>query len=98
MTRRTGTKDISNTITERKGVCEIEKRCCSINWVFRERGHSDYGIDADMEESVIENGVPKLTNRHIALQISLSSSYRDVVPKDIIHQFLHLTDLGNLAI
>lgn len=53
MTRRTGTKDISNTITERKGVCEIEKRCCSINWVFRERGHSDFGIDADMEESVI---------------------------------------------
>lgn len=75
MTRRTGTKDISNTITERKGVCEIEKRCCSINWVFRERGHSDFGIDADMEESVIENGVPKLTNRHIALQIKSGESF-----------------------
>lgn len=75
MARKTGTNSIINTITERKGVCEIERMCCEINWLFRERGHSDYGIDADMEESILDNGVPKLTNRHIALQIKSGDSY-----------------------
>ena len=73
--RNIGTGDISTTITERKGVCEIEKRCCLINWVFRERGHSDFGIDADMEESVFIDNKYHLTNRHIAVQIKSGSSY-----------------------
>lgn len=75
MARKTGTESIRNTITERKGVCAIERMCCGINWLFRERGHSDYGIDADIEESILDNGVPKLTNRHIALQIKSGDSY-----------------------
>ena len=73
--RKKGTGDIYTTITERKGVCEIEKRCCLINWVFRERGHSDFGIDADMEESVFIDDKYHLTNRHIAVQIKSGSSY-----------------------
>lgn len=73
--RKSGTGDISTRITERKGVCEIERRCCLINWVFRERGHSDFGIDADMEESVLEGDEYHLTNRHIAIQIKSGESY-----------------------
>lgn len=69
------TGDVSTTITERRGVCEIEKKCCEIHWVFRERGHSDFGVDADMEEAVLVKGEPRLTNRHIAIQIKSGKSY-----------------------
>ncbi len=73
--RKGATGSISATIAERKGVSEIEKRCCMINWVFRERGHSDFGIDADIEESVLEGDEYHLTNRHIAIQIKSGDSY-----------------------
>ena len=42
-----------------------------IGWSFRERSHSDFGIDADVEQKI--NG--KRTNRHIALQIKSGKSY-----------------------
>lgn len=73
--RMLGTGDISTRITERKGICEIEKRCCLINWIFRERGHTDFGIDADMEEAVLYENEYRLTNRHIAIQIKSGDSY-----------------------
>lgn len=62
-------RDTSNI--ERIGVNYIGAFFEEIGWSFRERQHSDYGIDADVEQKI--NG--KRTNKHIALQIKSGSSY-----------------------
>lgn len=56
---------------ERIGVSRINTFFEEIGWSFRERQHSDFGIDADVEQKI--NG--KRTNRHIALQIKSGDSY-----------------------
>lgn len=56
---------------ERIGVNAISLFFEKIGWSFRERPHSDFGIDADVEQKI--NG--KRTNRHIALQIKSGESY-----------------------
>lgn len=56
---------------ERIGVHAIGLFFEKLGWSFRERQHSDFGIDADVEQKL--NG--KRTNRHIALQIKAGKSY-----------------------
>lgn len=56
---------------ERIGVSAISMFFEKLGWSFRERQHSDIGIDADVEQKL--NG--KRTNRHIALQIKSGDSY-----------------------
>lgn len=64
-----GTKNIRNALTERMAVSAISLLWSNIGWIFRERGNNDYGIDADVEQMIMNNGEPRLTNRHIAVQI-----------------------------
>ena len=56
---------------ERIGVSAVSLAFEKMGWTFRERTHSDYGIDADVEQKI--DG--KRTNRHIALQIKSGESY-----------------------
>ena len=61
--------DTSNE--ERLGVLNIGAAFEELGWSFRERGSSDFGIDADVEQKI--NG--KRTNSHIALQIKSGKSF-----------------------
>ena len=62
---------IHKNLIERLGVSAIETFFCRIGWIFRERAHTDYGIDADVE--MPEQG--RLSSRHIALQIKSGESF-----------------------
>ena len=74
-------------IQERLGVSAVEKLCCDMGWIFRERGHTDYGIDADVE---VADSKMTLTSHHIAIQIKSGESY---IKKEkggkVIFQFDH---------
>lgn len=59
------------TNIERIGVNAIGLFFEKIGWSFRERQHSDFGIDADVEQKIND----QRTNRHIALQIKSGESY-----------------------
>ena len=63
--------NIDTANMERIGVNRIGTFFEENGWSFRERQHSDFGIDADVEQKL--NGVR--TNRHIALQIKSGESY-----------------------
>lgn len=56
---------------ERIGVNAIGLAFEKLGWTFRERTHSDFGIDADVEQKL--NGAR--TNSHLALQIKSGKSY-----------------------
>ena len=56
---------------ERIGVSAISLAFEKLGWSLRERTHSDFGIDADVEQKI--NGCR--TNSHIALQIKSGKSY-----------------------
>lgn len=62
---------IDTTNEGRIGVNAIGLAFEKMGWTFRERTHSDFGIDADVEQKC--EGVR--TNRHIALQIKSGESY-----------------------
>lgn len=62
---------IHKNLMERLGVSAIESFFCRLGWIFRERTHTDYGIDADVE--MPEKG--RLSSRHIALQIKSGVSF-----------------------
>lgn len=62
---------ISTYNTERLGVSAIEHQFQRMGWVFREREHTDMGIDADVEQKIGNT----LTSQHIALQIKSGQSY-----------------------
>lgn len=59
------------TNEERIGVNAIALAFEKLGWTFRERTHSDFGIDADVEQKI--SG--RRTNSHIALQIKSGKSY-----------------------
>ena len=59
---------------ERIGVSAICLAFEKLGWSVRERTHSDFGIDADVEQKI--NG--RRTNSHIALQIKSGKSYTRV--------------------
>lgn len=59
---------------ERIGISAISLFCERHGWTFRETPHSDYGIDAEIEQKI--NG--ERTNRHISLQIKSGKSYTKV--------------------
>lgn len=59
------------TNEERIGINAIGLAFERLGWTFRERTHSDFGIDADVEQKL--NGAR--TNFHLALQIKSGKSY-----------------------
>lgn len=56
---------------ERIGVNAVSLAFEKLGWTFRERQHSDFGIDADVEQKIDGDR----TNCHIALQIKSGDSY-----------------------
>jgi len=62
---------------ERIGVSAISLAFEKLGWSLRERTHSYFGIDADVEQKV--NG--RRTNSHIALQIKSGKSYTRIKKK-----------------
>lgn len=63
--------NIDTANMDRIGVSRISTFFEENGWSFRERHHSDFGIDADVEQKI--KGTR--TNRHIALQIKSGESY-----------------------
>lgn len=63
--------DVDTANIDRVGVSLISAFFEGLGWSFRERQHSDFGIDADVEQKC--DGAR--TNRHIALQIKSGESY-----------------------
>lgn len=62
---------IDSVNEERIGVSAICLAFEKLGWTVRERCHSDFGIDADVEQKINGNR----TNSHIALQIKSGKSY-----------------------
>jgi len=58
----------------RIGVSAVSLAFEKLGWSLRERSHSDFGIDADVEQKI--NG--RRTNSHIALQIKSGKSYTHI--------------------
>lgn len=83
---------ISTYNTERLGVSAIEHQFQRMGWVFREREHTDMGIDADVEQKVGNT----LTSQHIALQIKSGQSYlkENKTEKYISTSILGITNIG----
>lgn len=61
---------LSTNNIERIGVSAISLAFEKMGWTFRERVHTDIGIDADVEQKT-----DRLTSKHIALQIKSGESY-----------------------
>lgn len=62
---------IDSANEERIGVSAICLKFEKLGWTVRERTHSDFGIDADVEQKI----KGKRTNAHLALQIKSGKSY-----------------------
>lgn len=63
--------EIDTANEERIGVNAISLAFEKMGWSVRERTHSDFGIDADVEQKI----EGKRTNSHLALQIKSGKSY-----------------------